>query len=321
MKTTLSKRFIQKTAAFAGSLMLAASANAFDNIYIFGDSLSDTGNIKIVAAQYGQQAPERFSNGPVAVDIIAGAYGLLAEPSLLGGNNYAFGGATALGSETEFDTNLPIQVNSYLLNNNYAADPNALYAVIIGGNDIFDAQEIRAASVAEDSGEVRQQIREAAEARITQASASVEAQLMKLVASGAQNILVGNAPAISLVPNTHNVVAGLSAVADDHQESTRAGKFYKYTSKLVSQYNEELAAVVARVEAAANIDIVEWDMQSFLENQIEDAELLGYSNTTESCAHNGALPVCDGYVFVDTVHPTTVVHQRAGAEVLQLLNQ
>lgn len=312
------RNLFRKVATLVGAAALSASASAFDNMYIFGDSLSDTGNIALIVPG----APQRFTNGnTVAIDVLTAHYGLQAIPSLAGGNNYAFGGAIAIGSETQFDTNLPIQVNGYLAANGFVADPAALYVVIIGGNDLFAARSIRAASVPEASGSARQDIRKAAEARVTAAIDSIEAQLLKLVAAGAQNILVGNAPDVSQVPGTDKVVNGLLAAADDKHETKRANKFYKYTSKLASQYNSELAAAVARVEVAANIDIIEWDLASFLSDTIEDADELGYTNSEDACLDNLAnLPACTGYIFFDDVHPTTVAHTAAGQAVVDLLN-
>jgi phospholipase/lecithinase/hemolysin len=321
------KRSLKTLAGLIGGAVLSASAAAYDNIYIFGDSLSDTGNAQ---AFTNGAVPARFSNGPVAVDIIAGAYGLQATPSVflagLGelGNNYAVGGAVAFdadGDDTNVtDTNLSSQVNAYLAYNNFQASQTALYAVIIGGNDLFAAQAIRAASVAEENGAVRQDIRKAAEARVTAAVNSVETQLMKLVGFGARNLLVGTAPDVAQVPTSLDSAAGLQAIADDKQEAKRASKFLKYTSKLTAQYNEELAAAVERVEAVAGIDVTIWDLEAFLSNQIEDAEMLGFDNTTDGCIEDFSnLPACEGFVFFDGVHPTTAVHTAAGLEVLELL--
>lgn len=318
MRHTIIRSTLRSFFLLLGLLAVSASASAYDAIYIFGDSLSDTGNAQILT---NGQAPSRFSNGIVAVDVVAGSYGMQAIPFLAGGNNYAIGGARAVGSETEFDTNLPIQINTYLQQSGQTADADALYIVIIGGNDLFDAQKIRATSVPEDSGKARQDIRKAAEQRVTDAVLSVELQLTKLVLAGARHIVVGNAPDIALAPATDQLTGYLSASADDHQEAKRAGKFYKYSSRLAAQFNEELAAAIARVETAADLDIAEWDLADFLSNQIEDADVLGYTNTEDACTDSGALPDCDGFVFFDGVHPTTVVHQRAGQNILQLLAQ
>ena len=83
------------------ALVLGAAAQAngqapFDEIIVFGDSLSDTGNVFISSG--GPPSPPyfdgRFSNGPVTVERVADRLGLPApSPSLIGGTNFARGGA------------------------------------------------------------------------------------------------------------------------------------------------------------------------------------------------------------------------------------
>src|SRR5436190_1992927 len=83
-------------------------AGQITQIVVFGDSLSDTGN---VYAATGQQQPDpnsyymgRRSNGPVWVERLAVRLGIAPPtPSLLGGSNNAFIGAT---TGTEFDSGL-----------------------------------------------------------------------------------------------------------------------------------------------------------------------------------------------------------------------
>lgn len=73
----------------------------FNEIIAFGDSLSDAGNLHQHFPQWSPIPPYsdgRYSNGPNWIDRLAERVG--AEPlvpSELGGNNYAWGGATARG--------------------------------------------------------------------------------------------------------------------------------------------------------------------------------------------------------------------------------
>ena len=67
----------------------------------FSATASDSGNI--YATTSGSLPPSpyfsgRFSNGPTYAEDLAGRYGFAAAPSLLGGTNHAFGGATAGGA-------------------------------------------------------------------------------------------------------------------------------------------------------------------------------------------------------------------------------
>ena len=87
------------TTATIGLAALAASAGAqaYSNLYIFGDSLSDTGNIFALTGGATPAAPYfagRFSDGPVWAETLATSLGLPAAStaSLLGGQNFAFVG-------------------------------------------------------------------------------------------------------------------------------------------------------------------------------------------------------------------------------------
>src|SRR5215468_4507801 len=77
-------------------------ASAYSALYIFGDSLSDSGNNAIVLATNTTPVPipgndfiptfpyasGRYTNGPVWAQDFAAASGLSPSPSLLGGTNF-----------------------------------------------------------------------------------------------------------------------------------------------------------------------------------------------------------------------------------------
>jgi len=319
---SLLKKTVLAPLVIGMALLTSTQASAFSNLYIFGDSLSDTGNLNLVTQG---QIPARFTNGDVvAVDILAASLGTVAAPSgylaqLNLGNNYAVGGAVAITEEGDF-TNLPQQIGAYLQSTGGIADPEALYVVVIGGNDLFTAQGIRAQYVNTAPGEERQAIRKASRARVDEAVTSVENLLLALIGAGAQHILVGNAPDISKVPNTDLLVANLLANAQTNAEAQRAEKMYALSAKLVDRYNRKLSRAIGGIEALTGLDIIEWDLESFLDGQIEDAEALGYTNTEDACAPVPQGLPCDGFIFADGVHPTSEVHTRAGQNIVELLN-
>jgi outer membrane lipase/esterase len=76
-----------------------ASALPFTNVYVFGDSLMDVGNVYTATGGATPPSPPyfngRWSNGPLAVDQFAADYGVTLKPSVLGGTGYA-GAARAL---------------------------------------------------------------------------------------------------------------------------------------------------------------------------------------------------------------------------------
>ncbi|HYK35927.1 SGNH/GDSL hydrolase family protein [Alloacidobacterium sp.] len=123
----------------------AGSHPAFDAIYVFGDSYCDVGNIFLATGGAVPAAPYfngRFSNGPIWIDHLAGTYGVTVTPSLAKGTDYAFGGAEvtqAVPEGSQSIPSIPQQVELYLSQHSFKADPYALYIVEGGGNDILDA--------------------------------------------------------------------------------------------------------------------------------------------------------------------------------------
>lgn len=144
----------------------SALAAPFSDVVIFGDSLSDTGNVLSLTTAVSPPpfpnfpgAAGRFSNGPVWTEYLAAGLGQAsdAKPSNLifngaavvpigvpGGQNYAFGGArTGLSGAAGPTTGLLGQLiawNGSLFGGalTRAADPNALYVVVAGANDLRD---------------------------------------------------------------------------------------------------------------------------------------------------------------------------------------
>jgi phospholipase/lecithinase/hemolysin len=125
---------------------MAANPPRPNKMVIFGDSLVDAGNINAlvgsdifnpVAAGY---FPGRFTNGPDYTDIISKhIYGSFTQPSLLGGNNFAFGGARVVNHGDPIP-DLAFQLGAYFGTTGGLADPDALYIINLGGNDVFGLQ-------------------------------------------------------------------------------------------------------------------------------------------------------------------------------------
>jgi outer membrane lipase/esterase len=128
------------------SLSIAVSAQAhaggFSTFYVFGDSLVDAGNISLLtsgavppaAAGYFQG---RFTNGLNYPDLLSiNEFGTPTVASLAGGNNFAFGGARVVANgDTVPD--LSLQLGAFNARTGGVADPNALYILTLGGNDVF----------------------------------------------------------------------------------------------------------------------------------------------------------------------------------------
>jgi phospholipase/lecithinase/hemolysin len=167
----------------------AAAATNPDQLIVFGDSLVDAGNIFLATGGlaptniYNNPSqgyfPGRFTNGPDYTDILSEhLYGHYSVPSLAGGSNYAFGGATYV------DTGGPVPSLAQqfgLYTAGHTVDPNALYIINLGGNDVF----------AIDDGAVPTPLVPAYEAELTTVLATT---LTELHDAGATRILVTGIP-------------------------------------------------------------------------------------------------------------------------------
>ena len=130
------KAVITLTAVSALAFSQLSNA-AFSQIISFGDSLSDTGNVALATGgttpnpAFGY-ADGNFSNGDIWLDYLGDSLNTGTQSaSLGGGTNYAYGGARTTVSDTV--PSAQAQVAGYLASN--TVDPNALYTLLIGGND------------------------------------------------------------------------------------------------------------------------------------------------------------------------------------------
>lgn len=277
-------------------------AATFSALYIFGDSLSDTGNRISVTFPYFLPPPfyrNRFSNGPVAVDVLGAHLGLPVNASLhlvqitSAGTNYSVDGAEAGGSG-EYD--LPAQIDAFLANAAGIADPNALYLMFIGGNDIRSSRNT--------SDPVQ------ANLILQQASTGIGNALEQLIAAGGRQLLVVNGPDIGKIPETR-----IKA-----EEMNDPGYITQATQKSQT-FNTLLAQRVQDIETAHHLGIRQYDLAGFMTAVLHNATALGFTNTTEGCfdsSHLQYYPDCDNgnnfdtFVFFDDIHPTAKTHALLG---------
>lgn len=133
-----------------------AYGQSFNQVNVFGDSTVDSGYYKILpnpgasatynsywaaAVAAGAGAPTT-NPGPMNSQILASYFGLSALPANQGGTDYATSGAknvTVNDAQTGgFKAAIPttIQIANYLAANGGSANPNALYLISSGGNDV-----------------------------------------------------------------------------------------------------------------------------------------------------------------------------------------
>ena len=143
---------LASSVAFAQSAPPAAQpsshAGLFDQMVVFGDSLSDNGNLSL-ASQLPQIVRFTTNPGQTGIESVADYLGVPMTPALAGGTDFAFGGAGLLNNSPGTPSSVPLlpaQLGMYLQATGNKADPNALYAVWGGANDVFYAATSGAAA-------------------------------------------------------------------------------------------------------------------------------------------------------------------------------
>ena len=273
------KRFLAACAVAAALPASAETVGPFSDIVYFGDSLTDSGNAAALAASldlefnFEDYPLGQFTNGNVW------ATQLGATPSLLGGTNFAYGGARAIDNGDPIP-DLSAQVNQYLaLQPSLGPDP--LAAIWIGGNDFRDF----AAAGAVDQAAVT--------AFVGGLVAEISTAVTTIASTGIADIVVFGLPDIGQLPNF--VGTGIGAAV----------------SQVVTGYNAALQGTILSLDAwLAGANVSYFDSQSLFERILGPDNAFGFTNWTQSCLDNFA--DCEGnqdtWVFWDSIHPTEAVH-------------
>ncbi len=274
-------------------------AASFTHLFIFGDSLSDTGNRASTSLPFvWPYYKNRVSNGPVAVDQLGARLSLPVDASLhlvgqSGGTNYAVAGAIARGTGS---IDLDRQVDAFLARFTNQAPTDALYVMMIGANDVRDA-------IVTTNSSAANQI-------VDNAAAQVKTQLNRLIAAGARHIAVANIPDLGATPEARIVA----------QQNGDPGLIARAT-QLSQRFNNQLSSRTQQVELASGIDLIEFDFFVQFNSLLANASALGFTNTTDACFEPDSLgfhPDCflgagfDRFVFFDELHPTAKTHKLIG---------
>lgn len=304
--------------ALAATLVACATPAQAGALYVFGDSLSDTGNFSLIAGQVAPllgplpappYATGRATNGPVAVEYLAAALGLPPlAPALLpgaGGTNYAVigaatgevpipgGGGLTADNLTEVlvpgiplpSTSLLAQVALFVGTLTQPIDPDALFFVWGGANDLA----INSADTVADA-----------------AADNVGAAVQALHSAGARRFLVPNLPDLSQTPS------GTTALGDG---SVR--------------FNQRLATNLAGLSLLPAVQLIGFDTYSFFNAVRANGAAFGFTNVEDECFLGGPIGFGGGvtcadpasYLFWDGSHPSARGHQLLGAALADAVEQ
>ncbi|MEX3174654.1 autotransporter outer membrane beta-barrel domain-containing protein [Serratia quinivorans] len=318
---------------------MTTSALAYDQLYVFGDSLSDTGN------------NGRFtydSNKHLLYDeVLAQRIGAALVASDNGGDNYAAGGGVAVPALNPAD-NTQDQVQSYLNRVNGRADGDGLYIHWIGGNDLAAAalNPTTAPGVAYNS------------------AAAAAAQVHSLLNAGAGTVIVPTVPNIGSTPQLMELIiqqaltpvqnaavqaayATLNSLATPDNDSRtqaihQALKAAAAQGSAIPQVQQAIAAQLIaafdnlsaqagqltdfynqnedRLLAQGSGNIVRVDVNKLFSEAIANPAQFGFTNTAgmacppgvSSAVCSSAMPGFDSsqsYLFADHFHPSPQAHQ------------
>lgn len=263
-----------------------ASAQSYGRLVVFGDSLSDNGNLFLATGGTTPASPPyfqgRFSTGPVFTELL-GFNASRFNGSVTGSINYAFGGA-----RTDFQAS-PLGMRAQLAN--YQArggvfGANDLVTVLGGANNIFQGLPAAGAS-ANPAG------------AITPVSLSAATDINAIVngvaGAGAGTILVVNLPKLSLTPQFRNTTAAPLA---DFAVTT-------FNSALLTSLNTTAAA-------RPGTNIILMDLFKAGDTIAANPQAFGVSNVTDACFNQVTFAVCSNpndFFYFDGVHPTAAGHR------------
>ena len=263
--------------AFILTASAVVAGTPYSRLYVFGDSLSDTG--RFYADTGVPPAPYslgRHCNGPLWIEQLASRLGMELRQE----NNYAYAGAGS-GRDNENDNHFPQpqnfpglldQVDEFLSDTAITGvDPEALYVVWAGANDFV--------IMAETGGNPAQ--------TIANGVANCARAVQTLAVAGARHILVVNVPDLGLTPLA--LATGNSAGF----------------SLLVSIYNHNLELALDQM-ALAGCPTIRLKSDLVLQAMVAHAPDYGFTNVTQPFLLVGGNP--DQFLFFDALHPTTGAH-------------
>ncbi|TAF06003.1 MAG: CHRD domain-containing protein [Nostocales cyanobacterium] len=249
--------------------------NPFDNLVIFGDSLSDKGNLYQASGNTFPPLPYyqgRFSNGPIWVDYFTDNLEFSNESV----RNFAFGGANT-GLNNVFGgytvPGLLTEIEQFKAIN--AVNPvseDTLYVIWAGANDFLNppADPVQA---------------------VKDAIANISNAIATLTSLGAKEFVVANLTDLGVIP-----------LSIDNNNSAKG-------TAISLAFNNALSQALDNLEIGLNIDTSLVDIFGLSASVQANPEIYNFTNLTERLITATGNVNPDEYAFWDDVHPTTRLHQ------------
>ncbi|WP_420874731.1 autotransporter outer membrane beta-barrel domain-containing protein [Pantoea dispersa] len=346
-----SRNLTRSAVAFAtlSCLYVPFSALAWDNLTVFGDSLSDGGNVGRFTYDGAQH--------PLYDEILAAQFGQTLQPSSRGGSNYAQGGGVTVPA-LDASLNTQDQLAAYLQSTGGRADSNGLYIHWVGANDI--AAAVTNPLTARDT--------------ISNSASAAVSQIKTLLDAGAGAVIVPNVPQLGSTPfmvqavlsvlgpaaqsamvaafasldshATPDVAARQQAVRDAFdQAAAQVSTIPALRAALAQQLFSAWQVLSEQVTAlsdgynqqeeaglvALNGNIVRADIAGLFNEVIADPQRYGLSNTlgmacpvgtsaAECTSSTPGFSNAQAYLFADRLHPSPAVHAMIADYIQSILD-
>lgn len=277
------------TALALGLCAVSAKAASFDgytSFFVFGDSLSDNGNLFAATGGGAPASPPyfngRFSNGPVWAEAIAAEFA--GQGSVTA--NFAFGGANAV-TNGDGIPDLPFQLGIFGASVPGAAlGSKPLASLWFGANDLFDAVDDFAAGLS-TIPEV--------EAVGRAAAAAVAAGAAALRIAGINDFVILNLPDLGSLPAYALFEPGSVGAATAGSDA----------------FNAELDTRIGQLRAD-KANVTEIDINGLFDSLLAKPKQFGVLDATHPCLIPG-FSLCTpdqvgALAFFDPVHPTSTIH-------------
>jgi len=254
----------------------------WDDLILFGDSLTDTGN-----AYRDWGTPEsppyfggRFTNGNIWLEGVHDWLGIntVTAQGSNAGNNRAYGGATtANGYYLWVIPNVGKQVDDYT--GSFDIGSGEVVGLWAGGNDVRNG--------ADSSQELLNNINEHAE---------------QLISDGAERVILFEIPPIDRIPEFR-----------DNSDEDKAAK-----ASVISDFNSAVVTLATTLAAQHSVDVSVIPVWGAFEEAYWNPSAFGFDNVTHSaCQHDGITcdsndpidPVPNRFIFFDNKHPTAPIHR------------
>jgi phospholipase/lecithinase/hemolysin len=315
-------------------------AVTIDKIIVFGDSLSDTGNVYSLTSSAHYVMPRvpiipkqpyyagRFSNGPVWAD-------LLSEQMNVPLVDYAYAGSWAEpleDSKWNMPFGLGMQVDFYLIKGvlDFHKE-NHLYVIWSGANDYLQG-------------------REDAEYATTNTISSIQKQIESLIYHGAKHFLIMNEPNIGTLPEVLSKGKDFS-MAVSHLAILHNQKLAEMIKEEKNRY-PDIQIIPIDIETCFNeilsdpprfhlknivqpcyegnyylphqlLDFTEIQAAKRMNIDIEQSPSLKVAYLTAKLKERGDVACIepDAYLFWDEVHPTRAIHALLSHFILTALRE